>query len=214
MDKSQQINQSMINEFDPANMSQMLDNALNNFNAAQKLKEPANIAEVTSITSIRNKILNMTDWMVMPDSDLSEEELSSLKSFRQALREAPQTEGFYEKGHANYLKLPAVPNFKYDDAVKVFMCGVEIYEESGENFLSDEQEKTEKLEEHESVEFYDEPRPEIKWEKIERAEGETPPPIGSEMAPKRARDKDGKFIPDDPSTPDYNEAWEGGKAPE
>ena len=31
--------------------------------------------------------------------------------------------------------------------------------------------------------------------------------------PKRARDKDGKIIPDDPSTPDYNEAWEGGKAP-
>jgi hypothetical protein len=32
--------------------------------------------------------------------------------------------------------------------------------------------------------------------------------------PKRARDKDGKFIPDDPETPDYNEAWVGGKAPE
>ena len=32
-------------------------------------------------------------------------------------------------------------------------------------------------------------------------------------APKRARDKDGKFMSDDPSTPDYNEAWEGGKAP-
>lgn len=31
---------------------------------------------------------------------------------------------------------------------------------------------------------------------------------------KRARDKNGKFIPDDPNTPDYNEAWEGGKAPE
>lgn len=32
--------------------------------------------------------------------------------------------------------------------------------------------------------------------------------------PQRARDAEGKFIPDDPSTPDYNEAWEGGKAPE
>lgn len=31
--------------------------------------------------------------------------------------------------------------------------------------------------------------------------------------PKRARDKNGKFIPDDPETPDYNEAWVGGKAP-
>lgn len=31
--------------------------------------------------------------------------------------------------------------------------------------------------------------------------------------PKRARDKDGKFISDDPETPDHNEAWVGGKAP-
>jgi hypothetical protein len=32
--------------------------------------------------------------------------------------------------------------------------------------------------------------------------------------PKRARDESGKFVKDDPSTPDHNEAWEGGKAPE
>lgn len=31
--------------------------------------------------------------------------------------------------------------------------------------------------------------------------------------PKRARDETGKFAKDDPSTPDYNEAWEGGEAP-
>lgn len=31
--------------------------------------------------------------------------------------------------------------------------------------------------------------------------------------PVRARDVSGKFIKDDPSTPDYNEAWEGGEAP-
>lgn len=30
---------------------------------------------------------------------------------------------------------------------------------------------------------------------------------------KRARDADGKLMADDPSTPDVNEAWEGGKAP-
>ena len=34
-----------------------------------------------------------------------------------------------------------------------------------------------------------------------------------ESKPKRARDASGKFMKDDPSTPDYNEAWEGGKAP-
>jgi hypothetical protein len=31
--------------------------------------------------------------------------------------------------------------------------------------------------------------------------------------PKRARKKDGEFKADDPSTPDVNEAWKGGKAP-
>ena len=31
--------------------------------------------------------------------------------------------------------------------------------------------------------------------------------------PKRARNADGTLIGDDPSTPDVNEAWEGGKAP-
>tara|TARA_R100000781_G_scaffold66568_1_gene42066 strand:+ start:1382 stop:1675 length:294 start_codon:yes stop_codon:yes gene_type:complete len=32
--------------------------------------------------------------------------------------------------------------------------------------------------------------------------------------PKRARNADGGFKKDDKSTPDVNEAWEGGKAPE
>jgi len=32
--------------------------------------------------------------------------------------------------------------------------------------------------------------------------------------PMRARDKQGRFVGDDLSTPDYNEAWVGGKAPE
>ena len=33
------------------------------------------------------------------------------------------------------------------------------------------------------------------------------------VEPERARDEDGKFIADDPSTPDTNEAWKGGKKP-
>ena len=32
--------------------------------------------------------------------------------------------------------------------------------------------------------------------------------------PKRARNEDGHYVADDPSTPDVNEAWEGGEAPE
>ena len=37
--------------------------------------------------------------------------------------------------------------------------------------------------------------------------------LNEKEKPKRARDASGKFIKDDPSTPDYNEAWEGGSAP-
>ena len=32
--------------------------------------------------------------------------------------------------------------------------------------------------------------------------------------PKRARNDKGQLVADDPSTPDVNEAWEGGEAPE
>jgi hypothetical protein len=33
------------------------------------------------------------------------------------------------------------------------------------------------------------------------------------VTPKRARTKKGRYVADDKSTPDVNEAWEGGKAP-
>ena len=33
------------------------------------------------------------------------------------------------------------------------------------------------------------------------------------VEPKRARDEKGHFVADDPSTPDINEAYEGGKSP-
>ncbi len=37
--------------------------------------------------------------------------------------------------------------------------------------------------------------------------------IEAEVKPKRARNKKGQLKADDPSTPDVNEAWEGGEAP-
>ena len=37
--------------------------------------------------------------------------------------------------------------------------------------------------------------------------------VESEVKPKRARNKKGQLKGDDPSTPDVNEAWEGGEAP-
>ena len=36
---------------------------------------------------------------------------------------------------------------------------------------------------------------------------------GKEPEPKRSRTKRGRFVADDKSTKDYNEAWKGGKAP-
>ena len=38
------------------------------------------------------------------------------------------------------------------------------------------------------------------------------PPVKKETTAKRARNKKGHYIKDDPNTPE-NEAWEGGKAP-
>ena len=49
------------------------------------------------------------------------------------------------------------------------------------------------------------------WSKGKPVEKE---PVKPEpVKPKRARTKSGHFKADDPSTPDVNEAWEGGKAP-
>lgn len=49
--------------------------------------------------------------------------------------------------------------------------------------------------------------------KFDSVEGKvTPVEPEPVVEPKRAR-KDGKFVADDPSTPDINEAWVGGKAP-
>jgi hypothetical protein len=38
--------------------------------------------------------------------------------------------------------------------------------------------------------------------------------VTSDEKPKRARNDKGQLMADDPSTPDVNEAWEGGEAPE
>ena len=37
---------------------------------------------------------------------------------------------------------------------------------------------------------------------------------GERPEPERSRNKKGKFVADDKSTEDYNEAWVGGEAPE
>ena len=40
-----------------------------------------------------------------------------------------------------------------------------------------------------------------------------PDVVVTPVKPQRAKDAKGKFVADDPSTPDVNEAWKGGKAP-
>ena len=42
----------------------------------------------------RGKLLAATDWAVLPDSPLDESSKTSLKTYRQALRDVPQQEGF------------------------------------------------------------------------------------------------------------------------
>lgn len=37
--------------------------------------------------------------------------------------------------------------------------------------------------------------------------------VAGQATPKRARNEKGQVLPDDPTTLDINEAWEGGKAP-
>lgn len=42
---------------------------------------------------------------------------------------------------------------------------------------------------------------------------EPPTAPAADSKPERAKDAKGKFVADNPSTPDVNEAWKGGKAP-
>ena len=51
----------------------------------------------------------------------------------------------------------------------------------------------------------------IELEPITKAAGVTETIVP--VTPKRARTKKGRYQADDKSTPDFNEAWEGGKAP-
>ena len=65
-----------------------------------------------------------------------------------------------------------------------------------------------------AAEIYEEKTSDMTEAEISEMNTAEPGVINSdeEGKPKRARDASGKFMKDDPSTPDYNEAWEGGKA--
>jgi len=57
----------------------------------------------------RNKILKETDWMILPDSPLSENEISLIKVYRQELRDL--TENLDEKYDEDREFFP-IPPFK------------------------------------------------------------------------------------------------------
>lgn len=46
------------------------------------------------IRAKRDKLLDATDWAVLPDSPLDEPSQAAMKAYRQALRDVPQQDGF------------------------------------------------------------------------------------------------------------------------
>lgn len=50
--------------------------------------------QASAVRAQRDKLLAATDWAVLPDSPLDESSKTSLKTYRQALRDVPQQEGF------------------------------------------------------------------------------------------------------------------------
>ena len=52
--------------------------------------------QASSARAQRDKLLAATDWAVLPDSPLDESSKTSLKTYRQALRDVPQQAGFPE----------------------------------------------------------------------------------------------------------------------
>ena len=60
------------------------------------------------IRAQRDKLLAATDWAVLPDSPLDEPSQTALKTYRQALRDVPQQEGF--PGTITWPEMPATAN--------------------------------------------------------------------------------------------------------
>ena len=114
----------------------------------------------------------------------------------------PESENWKNPESDNFLFIPEVPDFKYSKVLKSTLGLFEnvVCTTEDETLCLDE-EKQVKLEDYSDNTMSMPTFPEV-------------PELEPKEKPKRARDKDGKFISDDPSTPDYNEAWEGGKAPE
>lgn len=202
MNEQEKINQSYISEFFPENMLAHLDDVDYVANKVDQIAADPDVQKINAALVTRNKLLASSDWMVGPDSALSEEDLNILKDYRQTLRDLPESENWNSPESDHFLFIPEVPDFKYS---KVLKSTLGLFE----NVVCTTEDETLCLDEEKQVKLEDYSDNTMSMPTFP----EVPAPEPKEQ-PKRARDKDGKFIPDDPSTPDYNEDWEGGKAPE
>ena len=64
--------------------------------------------QATAARAQRGKLLAATDWAVLPDSPLDGTSQTALKTYRQALRDVPQQEGF--PGTITWPEMPATAN--------------------------------------------------------------------------------------------------------
>lgn len=60
------------------------------------------------IRARRDRLLAATDWAVLPDSPLDAQSLEAVKTYRQALRDVPQQDGF--PGTITWPEIPATAN--------------------------------------------------------------------------------------------------------
>lgn len=202
MNEQEKINQSYIAEFSAEKMLSHLNDVDYVANKVDQISADSDVQKINAALVTRNKLLTSSDWMAGPDSALSEEDLNILKDYRQTLRDLPESENWKNPESDNFLFIPEVPDFKYSKVLKSTLGLFEnvVCTTEDETLCLDE-EKQVKLEDYSDNTMSMPTFPEV-------------PELEPKEKPKRARDKDGKFISDDPSTPDYNEAWEGGKAPE
>ena len=64
--------------------------------------------QARAVRAQRDKLLAATDWAVLPDSPLDGTSQTALKTYRQALRDVPQQEGF--PGTITWPEMPATAN--------------------------------------------------------------------------------------------------------
>ena len=60
------------------------------------------------IRARRDRLLAATDWAVLPDSPVDAQSLDAVKTYRQALRDVPQQDGF--PGTITWPEMPATAN--------------------------------------------------------------------------------------------------------